>query len=130
MLSVALGLSTIMIGTIELSQNFALAQNTTSITPAPELSSSDGDDSSSSEDNDNENDEEGNNESTTSSGSDTNEGYSNDGDSKDTQDTTSSEEEEEDRTEDDSGQTNPLLEEIRNRVNGALSATGMLGPGF
>ena len=45
----------------------------------------------------------------------------------DSEDTTSSEEE--DETEDDSEQTNPLLEEIGNRVNGALSATGMPGPG-
>ena len=31
---------------------------------------------------------------------------------------------------DGSEQTNPLLEELRNRVNGALSATGMPGPRF
>ncbi len=107
---------TLIISTIDLSQNFVFAQNTTSITPAPELSGSTDDDSSSSEDNDN-------NESTGTSGSD-DDGNSNGGDS---QDTSSSEE---DETEDDSEQTNPLLEEIRNRVSGALSGSGMPGPGF
>ena len=129
MLSAVLVLCTIMISTIDLSQNFVFAQNTTSITPAPELSGSNDDESTASEDNDSDNEE--NNESTGSSGSDDNDDNSNDSDSQDTtsseeedsdsQDTTSSEEEE---------QTNPLLEEIRNRVNGALSATGMPGPGF
>jgi hypothetical protein len=137
MLSAVLVLCTIMISTIDLSQNFVFAQNTTSITPAPELSGSNDDESTSSEDNDSDNEE--NNESTGSSGSDDNDDNSNDSDSQDTtsseeedsdsQDTTSSEEEE-DETEDGSEQTNPLLEEIRNRVNGALSATGMPGPGF
>jgi cytoskeletal protein RodZ len=122
-LSAVLVSCTLMISTIDLSQNFVFAQNTTSITPAPELSGSNEDDSSSSEDNDNNNDE--NNESTGLSGTDDDDGNSNGGDS---EDTTSSEEE--DETEDDSEQTNPLLEEIRNRVNGALSATGMPGPGF
>jgi cytoskeletal protein RodZ len=124
MLSAVLVLCTIMISTIDLSQNFVFAQNTTSITPAPELSGSNDDESTASEDNDSDNEE--NNESTGSSGSDDNDDNSNDSDS---QDTTSSEEEE-DETEDGSEQTNPLLEEIRNRVNGALSATGMPGPGF
>jgi len=113
-----------MISTIDLSQNFVFAQNTTSITPAPELSGSNDDESTASEDNDSDNEE--NNESTGSSGSDDNDDNSNDSDA---QDTTSSEEEE-DETEDGSEQTNPLLEEIRNRVNGVLSATGMPGPGF
>ncbi len=124
MLSAVLVLCTIMISTIDLSQNFVFAQNTTSITPAPELSGSNDDESTASEDNDSDNEE--NNESTGSSGSDDNDDNSNDSDA---QDTTSSEEEE-DETEDGSEQTNPLLEEIRNRVNGALSATGMPGPGF
>ena len=43
------------------------------------------------------------------------------------QETSSSEE---DETGDDSEQTNPLLGQIRDRVNGALSASGMLGPVF
>ena len=124
MLSAVLVLCTIMISTIDLNQNLVIAQNTTSITPAPELSGSNDDESTASEDNDSDNEE--NNESTGSSGSDDNDDNSNDSDS---QDTTSSEEEE-DETEDGSEQTNPLLEEIRNRVNGALSATGMPGPGF
>ena len=38
------------------------------------------------------------------------------------QETSSSEEEEEDETGDDSEQTNPLLGQIRDRVNGGLSA--------
>ena len=109
-----------MICTIDLSQSFVFAQNTTSITPAPKLSGSNDDDSLSNEDNDSDNDE--NNESTGSSGS-----GDNDGDDSDS-DTISSDEE--DDKEDNAEQTNPLLEEIRNRVNGALSASGMPGPIF
>ena len=104
-LSAILVLTTIMISTIDLSQNFVFAQNTTSITPASELAGSNDDDSSSSEDN------ESDNESTDSSSEE----------DTDSQDTASSEENVE--TEEDSEQTNPLLEEIRNRVSGALSAT-------
>jgi cytoskeletal protein RodZ len=111
-LSAILVLATIMISTIDLSQNFVFAQNTTSITPASELAGSNDDDSSSSEDN------ESDNESTDSSSEE----------DTDSQDTASSEEDVE--TEEDSEQTNPLLEEIRNRVSGALSATGMPGTGF
>ncbi|MGC2309631.1 MAG: hypothetical protein WA461_14610 [Nitrososphaeraceae archaeon] len=40
-------LATIMISTIDLSQNFVIAQNTTSITPAAELAGSNEDESSS-----------------------------------------------------------------------------------
>jgi cytoskeletal protein RodZ len=111
-LSAILVLATTMISTIDLSQNFVFAQNSTSLTPTPELSGSNEDDSSSSEDNDS------NNESTDSSSED----------DTDSQDAISSEDE--DETEDDSEQTNPLLEEIRKSVSGALSATGMPGPGF
>ena len=120
-LSAILVLATIMISTIDLSQNLVFAQNTTSITPASELAGSNDDDSSSSEDN------ESDNESTDSSESDDNadsvDTTTSDDDSSDSEDITSSEE-------DDSEQTNPLLEEIRNSVNGALSASGMPGPGF
>ena len=110
-----------MISTIDLSQNFVFAQNTTSITPASELAGSNDDESTSSEDN------ESDNESRDSSESDDNadsvDTTTSDDDSSDSEDITSSEEE-------DSEQTNPLLEEIRNRVSGALSATGMPGTGF
>jgi cytoskeletal protein RodZ len=116
-LSAILVLTTIMISTIDLSQNFVFAQNTTSITPASELAGSNDDESTSSEDN------ESDNESTDSSESDDNadpvDTTTNDNDSSDSEDITSSEEEE------DSEQTNPLLEEIRNRVSGAFSATGI-----
>ena len=111
-----------MISTIDLSQNFVFAQNTTSITPASELAGSNDDESTSSEDN------ESDNESTDSSEADDNadsvDTTTSDDESSDSEDITSSEEE------DDSEQTNPLLEEIRNSVNGALSASGMPGPGF
>ena len=121
-LSAILVLSTIMISTIDLSQNFVFAQNTTSITPASELAGSNDDESTSSEDN------ESDNESTDSSESDDNadsvDTTTSDDDSSGSEDITSGEEE------DDSEQTNPLLEEIRNRVSGALSASGMPGPGF
>ena len=121
-LSAILVLTTIMISTIDLSQNFVFAQNTTSITPASELAGSNDDDSSSSEDN------ESDNESTTdSSESDDNadsvDTITSDNDSSDSEDITSSEGGEEE--EEDSEQTNPLLEEIRNRVSGAFSATGI-----
>ena len=116
-LSAILVLTTIMISTIDLSQNFVFAQNTTSITPASELAGSNDDESTSSEDN------ESDNESTDSSESDDNadsvDTTTSDNDSSDSEDITSSEEEE------DSEQTNPLLEEIRNRVSGAFSATGI-----
>lgn len=105
-----------MISTIDLSQNFVFAQNTTSITPASELAGSNDDESTSSEDN------ESDNESTDSSESDDNadsvDTTTSDDDSSDSEDITSGEEE-------DSEQTNPLLEEIRNRVSGAFSATGI-----
>lgn len=91
-----------MISTIDLSQNFVFAQNTTSITPASDLAGSNDDESTSSEDN------ESDNESTDSSSEE----------DTDSQDTASSEEDVE--TEEDSEQTNPLLGEIRNRVSGAL----------
>ena len=49
-----------------------------------------------------------------------------DGDSSGSEDTTSSEEE--DETEDDFEQTNQLVEQIRESVSGALSATGIAVP--
>jgi cytoskeletal protein RodZ len=132
-LSAILVLATTIISTIDLSQNFVFAQNSTSLTRTPELAGSNGDESSSNENNDS------NNESTDSSSED--DTGSQDATSSDSQDATSSEgdtgsqdaissEDEEDETEDDSEQTNPLLEEIRKSVSGALSATGMPGPGF
>lgn len=118
-LSAILVLTTIMISTIDLSQNFVFAQNTTSITPASELAGSNDDESTSSEDN------ESDNESTDSSESDDNadsvDTTTSDNDSSDSEDITSSGEEEEE----DSEQTNLLLEEIRNRISGAFSATGI-----
>jgi cytoskeletal protein RodZ len=137
MLSAVLVVCTLMISTIDLSQNFVFAQNTTStllpsqlpaqdststpITPTPNTSDND-DDSSSSDDNNSNNDE-----SSSSSGSadDDNNSEDSDGDSSGSEDATSSEEEE---TEDDFEQTNPLLEQIRESVSGALSATGMAVP--
>jgi cytoskeletal protein RodZ len=120
-LSAILVLTTIMISTIDLSQNFVFAQNTTSITPASELAGSNDDESTSNEDN------ESDNESTDSSESDDNadsvDTITSDNDSSDSEDITSSEGGEEE--EEDSEQTNPLLEEIRNRVSGAFSATGI-----
>ena len=52
-------LCTLMISTIDLSQNLVFAQNTTSITPTPELAGSNDDDSTSNE-NDNDDDNESN----------------------------------------------------------------------
>jgi cytoskeletal protein RodZ len=100
LMAAVLVLATIRISTTDLGQNLAIAQNTTSITPASGSAGSNEDETSSSEDS------ESDNKSTDSSS------------------------EEDVETEEDSGQTNPLLEEIRNRVSGALSATGMSGPGF
>ena len=51
---------------------------------------------------------------------------SSDGDSSGSEDTTSSEEE--DGTEDNFEQTNPILEQIRESVSGALSANGIAIP--
>ena len=105
----------------------------TPITPAPETSDSDDDSSSSSDSNDesagpsddDDSNADNNNDLQDTSSTDDGDSSSDDGDS---QDTSSSEEE--DDTEDDSEPTNPLLEQIRNSVNGALSASGMPGPGF
>ena len=100
-LSMFLVLATVMLlTTIDLSHSSVLAQDTTStidsapITPAPETSSGD-DSSSSSEDSE-------------ESGSDV-------------QEDASSSEEDIDETEDEYAQTNPLREQIRERVTGALS---------
>lgn len=124
-------LCTLMISTIDLSQSLVFAQNTTSITPAPELAGSNDDDSTSNDnDNDDNNesygssDDNGNdNDSSSEENNDDNDGNDEDSDSQ--QDTLSSEEEE---TEDEFEQTNPLLEQIRNSVRGALSGTGMVVP--
>jgi DNA mismatch repair ATPase MutL len=87
-------------------------QNSAPITPASETSD---EDSSSSSSND------GNDESSGSSGSD--------GDDSDSQNTSSSDDDSgaEEET-DDSEQTNPLLQQIRNSVSTTLSAIGMVVP--
>jgi hypothetical protein len=82
--------------------------NNAPITPAPATSDSNND--STSGDND---------------GSDGNEENSNNDDS---QNASSSDDEEADETEDNVKETNPLLQQIRQRVNSALSATGMAVP--
>ena len=130
-LAAVLVLSTVMLTTIDGSQYSVFAQNSTStlnntpITPAPETSGGDDELSSGASSDDSNNNDESNNESSSSSGSDDDE---NGDDSDSQQDTSSSNEEEEDETEDDFDQTNPLLEQIRNNVNGALSASGIVGP--
>jgi hypothetical protein len=97
-LSTFLILATVMLTTIDLSQSSVLAQNNTStldstpITPAPETSSGDDDSSSSSDDSEEL--------------------------SSDVQEDASSSEEE---IEDEYAQANPLREQIRERVTGALS---------
>ena len=122
-LTAVLVLSTIILTTIDGSQSYVFAQNSTSalnnapITPAQGASDSE-DESSSSDDSDN------NDESDSSSGSDVD---SNTDDSDSGQDT-SSIEEDDDGIEEDSEQTNPLLDQIRNQVNGALSASGIPVP--
>ncbi|MGH9978278.1 MAG: hypothetical protein ACRD8Z_20970, partial [Nitrososphaeraceae archaeon] len=115
-------LTTVTLIPSDISQTLVFAQNSTStldstpITPAPKSSESgDGGSSSNNDDGNNDNNENGNNESSGSSGSDD--------DDSDSQDDTSSSEEEE--AEDDTEQTNPLLDQIRNNVNGALSASGI-----
>jgi cytoskeletal protein RodZ len=96
-LSAILVLATTMISTIDLSQNFVFAQNSTSLTPTPELAGSNGDESSSNENNDS------NNESTDSSSEDDTDSQdaTSSEDDTDSQDAISSEDEE-DETEDDS----------------------------
>ena len=112
-----------MLTTIDESQSYVFAQNSTSalnnapITPAPVASDSE-DESSSSEDSDN------SDESASSSGSDAD---SNTDDS-DSEQNTSSIEEDDDEIEEESEQANPLLDQIRNKVNGALSASGIPVP--
>jgi hypothetical protein len=111
-------LSTAMLVTIGTNQSSIFAQNSTStptqnsapITPAPQPSGGDDDESSNGNNND---------ESSNSSGSDNDADDSSSGDGSDT---SSSEDE------DDLDQTNPLLEQIRNRVYGALSSDGIPVP--
>lgn len=117
-----------MVVTIGISHSFVFAQNNTStptqnsapITPAPQPSG--GDDDESSDDDNNNNDS--NDESSNSSGSDNDDSSGDENDSQ--QDTSSSEDE--DETEVDFDQTNPLLEQIRNKVYGALSSAGIPVP--
>ena len=129
-LTAVLVLSTIILTTIDGSQSYVFAQNSTStlnsapITPAPGASESE-DESSSNDDSDN------NDESASSSGSDAD---SNTDDSDSEQDTSSSDGGDvediaaNEEIEEDSEQTNPLLDQIRNKVNGALSASGIPVP--
>ena len=154
-LTAVLLLSTVMLITIDESQNSVLAQNITSTllpphlpaqdststptTPALEPSGSD-DESSSSDNSDtnNSNDDEtsslsGSDDDDNSNDSDSQQDTSSsDGDDSDSQQDTSSSDgddsEEESEMEDDFEQTNPLLEQIRNYVNGALSASGIAVP--
>jgi hypothetical protein len=121
-------LCTLMISTIDLSQSLVFAQNTTSITPAPELAGSSDDDSTSNDNDNNESNgssDDNGNDNDSSSEYSNNDNDGNDVDSDSQQDTLSSEE---DETEDEFEQTNPLLEQIRNSVKGALSGTGMAIP--
>ena len=131
MLSAVLVVCTLMISTIDLSQNFVFAQNTTPTllpsqlpaqdsTSTPATPASGNNDESSSSDNSDSNDS--NVDETSSSSGSADDGNNSD-DSDSQQDASSSEEE--DDTEDDFKQTNPLMEQIRNNVNGALSATGI-----
>ena len=126
-------LSTVMLIPIDESQSSVFAQNSNStlsstpITPAPGTSDSGGE-LSSDDDSDN---NDSNGESSGSSGSDDDGDNSSDDSSDSQQDATSSEDEEEEEEngmEDDFEQTNPLLEQIRNNVNGALSASGIAVP--
>jgi len=128
-------LSTLMLTTIDVNQDLVFAQNSpiaqesTPITPAPGTSDSDDDSSSSGDSNDESSGSSDDDDSNADDSSDLQDTSStDDGDSSsddgDSQDTSSSEEE------DDSEPTNPLLEQIRNSVNGALSATGISGPEF
>lgn len=119
-LTAVLVLSTIMLTTIDGSQSYVFAQNSTStlnnapITPAQETSDSE-DESSSSDDS-------GNNDESSSSDADSNT------DDSDSEQDTSSIEEDDDGIAEDSEQTNPLLDQIRNKVSGALSASGIPVP--
>ena len=109
-------LSTVMLVTTGIGQSSVFAQsdastptqNNAPITPATQSSGDDDDDESSGDDN--------NDESSNSSGSDNDYDSSND-------DSDSSNEDE-----DEFDQTNPLLEQIRNRVYAALSSAGIPVP--
>jgi hypothetical protein len=150
-LAVILVLSTVMLTTIDGSQSSVFAQNVTSTLLPPSLPAQDGtstpttpasasdDESSSSNDDNNDNNDnnsddsnDNNDESSGSSGSDDDDSdsqqdasSSSDDDDSDSQQDASSSDEEEDEIEDDFNQTNPLLEQIRNGVIGALSASGI-----
>jgi hypothetical protein len=150
MLSAVLVVCTLMISTIDLSQNFVFAQNTTTTllpsqlpaldststpaTPAsgsndesssslttPALESSGSDDESLSSD---ANDGSNSNSDEISSSSGSADDANNSDDSGSQHDTSSSE----DGTENNLEQTNPLLEQIRESVSGALSVNGIAVP--
>lgn len=130
-----------MVSTIDESQNSVFAQNITSTLLPPQLPAQDStstptippatptiepsgsdDESSSSDDSDNNN---GNgDETSSSSGSEEDDN----GDDNDSQQDTSSSDKEETETEDNFEQTNLLLEQIRNNVNGTLFASGITVP--
>lgn len=130
LLTTVLLFSTVTLITADNSQNIVFAQNNTStlnsepITPAPESSDNDESDSTSSSDDSDNND--GNDESNPSGSVDNADDVDDSkqdtatGDSGDVEDTAANEEE----TEVDLVQMNPLLEQIRESVSKALSATG------
>ena len=145
-LTAVLLLSTVTLITIDESQSSVFAQNVTSTLLPPHLpaqdststpttspiepAGSDDESSSSGDDNDN-NDDSNDDESSGISGSNDNgdNGGSqdtSDDDGSDSRDTPSNEEEEE--TEDNFEQTDPLRNQIRNAVIGALSASGIAVP--
>ena len=148
-LTTILVLSMVVLTTIDGSHNSALAQNITSTllpsqlpaqdststptTPAIEPSGND-DESSSSDDSDNTNgngDDDSGDDSDSqqdTSSSDDDDSGDDSGDGSDSPQDTSSSDEEEAETEDNSEQTNPLLEQIRNTVNGTLFASGIVVP--
>ena len=127
-LSGLLLLCTLMLSTDEDNQNSVFAQ----ITPAPEKFGSDESSPNSSPSTDDSNNEDG---STGSSGSngDSDEQTTTTEEPDETtiteeQDETTTTTTEEQDTDTESEQTNPLVEEIMNKVNEALSASGITGP--
>jgi hypothetical protein len=116
-LSGLLLLCTIILSTIEDEENSIFAQ----ITPSPEKFGSDESSPNSSPHTHGSNDDNG---STDSSGSNDD----NDGLGTEEQDETTTTTTEEQDTNAESEQTNPLVEEIINKVNEALSASGITGP--
>jgi hypothetical protein len=127
-LSTVLLLATIMLTTIDVNQNPVFAQNITTphlpaqdststpTTSALEPSGSDDTTSNDGDDSDSQQDTTSNDGDDSDSQQDT---TSNDGDDSDSQTL------EDEETEDEYEQTNPLRDQIRNNVNGALSASGI-----